>query len=354
MKKSSLLRTFVHLNLILALALSGSDSGAQTSLSKKNCQSHEGVAKVVCLAEAFKATLSADQLKQLQFNYAKDQAVRWSNLPQLMAKRVGLGFGSLDATQMTAVKELMASVLSTQVNGEGLDELESTIAADDYLAKVTGNKNLFSSGYFYITFLGTPSLTGLWELQFGGHHFAFANTYNGGKLTGATPSFRGIEPFTFAANGTTNEPMKTERDAFAAILSSLSLKQQDHARLTSTFRDILLGPLEDEKFPTKKEGLRIGELEKDKQLLVLNVIACYVNDLDPATAKSILDSYKKDLNETYISYAGSLTVNTPGDYIRIDGPNVWIEYFCNASRDFPGTVHPHSVWRDRSGDYGGN
>jgi hypothetical protein len=70
-----------------------------------------------------------------------------------------------------------------------------------------------------------------------------------------------------------------------------------------------------------------------------------LNDLDSTTAKSI-DNYRKDLKDTYIAYSGTVTVNEPNDYVRIDGPNIWIEYSCQASRDFPGTVHPHSVLRD--------
>jgi hypothetical protein len=47
-------------------------------------------------------------------------------------------------------------------------------------------------------------------------------------------------------------------------------------------------------------------------------------------------------------------MNQNNDYVRIDGPGIWIEYSAQPSRDFPGTTHPHSVWRDRKTDYGGN
>ncbi len=54
-----------------------------------------------------------------------------------------------------------------------------------------------------------------------------------------------------------------------------------------------------------------------------------------------------------ISYTGTTGMTTKGDYVRIDGPNVWIEYSSQG-----GIVlswqHPHSVWRDRKGDYGGS
>ncbi|RTQ53738.1 DUF3500 domain-containing protein [Hymenobacter gummosus] len=41
------------------------------------------------------------------------------------------------------------------------------------------------------------------------------------------------------------------------------------------------------------------------------------------------------------------------DYLRLDGPSLWLEYSSQPGRDFVGRVHPHSVWRDRTTDYGG-
>jgi hypothetical protein len=103
-----------------------------------------------------------------------------------------------------------------------------------------------------------------------------------------------------------------------------------------------------------KQGLRVGDLPAAKQTLVLNAIRLYVNDLDPATAATVLARYTAGLPETYLGYSGSETLSQLGDYVRLDGPGIWLEYSAQPSRDFPGTVHPHSVWRDRTSDYGGN
>jgi hypothetical protein len=46
-------------------------------------------------------------------------------------------------------------------------------------------------------------------------------------------------------------------------------------------------------------------------------------------------------------------VDAEGDYVRIDGPSVWIEWSLQPGRSIEG-IHPHSVWRDRAADYGGN
>lgn len=322
-----------------------------------DCATTKGLERIVCLADAFKATLQADQVTTLQRAYSKADAAKWSNFPEFAERprRVGIRLGSLNAAQLKAAKALMAAAMAQDIPNEGFNELEGNLAADEYLGNLTGKTGTFNAGNYYLAFLGTPNTTGLWELQFGGHHFAVANTYNGGKLTGVTPSFRGVEPIVpVTINGHTYQSLGQERQAFADMLGSLTSSQQDAARLSSTFRDVLLGPGRDGQFPATKQGINVGDLSAAQKKLVLNAIKLYVNDLDPATVAAVLSNYTADLDNTYVAYTGSGTMNQESDYVRIDGPRVWIEYSGQGSRDIPGTVHPHSVWRDRQSDYGGN
>lgn len=345
--------TFGGQTCSLALTVGAASSGTVVTT---NCSSVTGLARVVCLAEAFKATLSATQLASLQLTYSKTSAQRWSNLPEALysTKRVGLNFGSLSATQLTAAKALLAAVLAQGVTNEGYDEMEGNLAADDYLG-ANGGGSTYGYANYYLAFLGTPSTTGLWELQFGGHHYTMANTYNGGKITGVTPSFRAVEPMAaVTASGRTYQPVEQERQAFADMLTGLSSSEQTTAKLSSTFTDILLGPGQDGKFPTTKQGLRVGDLSATKKALVLNAIKLYVNDLDAQTAATVLAKYTAELDDTYIGYSGNTSVTAQNDYIRIDGPSVWIEFSYQGGIVIRNTPHPHSVWRDRSGDYGGN
>lgn len=322
-----------------------------------DCAPMKGLDRVICLANAFKATLTPDQTAILQLPYTKTDAVKWSNFPQGGArpKRVGISFGALDEIQLKAAKTLMSSVLADGIANEGYDEMEGGLAADDYFGVTTGKTDMFGSKNFYLAFLGTPGATGLWELQYGGHHYAFANTYKDGKIIGVTPSFRGVEPMSvIKANGKTYQPVEQEREAFATILGSLNNSEQTSAKLSSTFSDVLLGPGKDGQFPATKQGIRVGDLNAAGQKLVLNAIKLYVNDLDKTTAAAVLSGYTAELGNTYLAYSGSKTMNQPNDYVRVDGPGIWIEYSGQPSRDFPGTVHPHAVWRDHRNDYGSN
>ena len=201
----------------------------------------------------------------------------------------------------------------------------------------------------------TASTTGLWEILFTGHHYTQPYIFNAGQVTGVTPAFRAVEPASAVTSGGRSfQPFEQERAAFAAMLTGLSSTEQTTARLSQTFSDVVLGPGKDAQFPSTKVGLQVSTLSADKQALVLNAIRLYVNDLEPTTAAAILTKYTSELANTYIAYSGNTSVSAQNDYVRIDGPSVWIEFSYQGGVIIRNSPHPHSVWRDRTGDYGGN
>jgi Protein of unknown function (DUF3500)/Secretion system C-terminal sorting domain len=316
------------------------------------CESETGINKIICLADAFKNTLSTSQVTTVQLPYTFTDAAKWSNLPDGLGglKRVGLRFSTLTATQLAAAKELLKAVTST-ISDEGYPELEGLLAADAYLG-ANGGGATYGSGSYFIAFLGTPAKTGVFEIQFGGHHYTFGITYNNGKVIGATPQFRGAEPAgTFTQGGVTYQPLLQEKAAFAAALTALSASEATSAKLGSTFSDILLGPGKDNQFPTAKQGIKVGTLSAATKTLVLEAIKTYVNDLSTDDAALILAKYQAELDETYLAFSGTTSMSTKNDYIRIDGPSVWIEYSTQGGIVIKNVNHPHSVWRDRKTDY---
>lgn len=313
------------------------------------------VAKIVMLAEAFKATLSATQVSTVQLPYTKTDAVKWSNLPQALSRnRVGLSTGALSVTQLTAFKALLQAATGS-LPDEGNAEMLGIMAADDYLGANGGNPSEYGSGYYFIAFLGTPSTTTQWQFQFGGHHGTISNTYNAGRLSGATPAFRSTEPFpTYTQAGVNYKPMLQEITALSAMLTGLSAAEQTTAKTATSMNDIQLGPGRDGVFPATKKGLKLSALTQAKKDAVLAAIKTYTDDLDDVSAAAILSKYKAELDETFISFAGSTALTAQGDYVLIDGPNVWIEFVMQGGVIIRNANHPHSVWRDRTGDYGGN
>lgn len=314
------------------------------------------MANIVVAAEAFKATLSSSQVSSAQYSYTVAQAKLWSNLPQSLYKgRVGLASSTFSAAQWMAFYNLLKAATGTGAN-EGNEEYAGIIDADDYL-RANGGDSGYGSGNYYIGFLGTPSATGLWCLQIGGHHGTIIYTYNGGKMTGGTPSFRSTEPYpTWVSTNTgkTVQPLVQETAAFANFLKSLSAAELTTAKRSAAQNDLIVGPQKDGSFPTTKTGVKAGNLTTAQKDLLLAAIKTYVDDLDNKAAAAVLAKYKSELDETYVSYYGGTTMAEKGDYLLIDGPSVWIEWSIQGGIIIRTGVHPHSVWRDRKSDYGGN
>ena len=320
------------------------------------CANNTGVTRLVCLADILKGSASEEILELLQKEYSVEDAKKWSNLPAgAFPSRPGVFLGEFNLEQRGVVKAILMEAASLTEN-EGFDEIVQTLNADDYIGTVSDDyKAGYSSFNGKIAFLGTPSTTSLWQLYYGGHHFAFTNTYNEGKLIGATPSFRGIEPFpAFEMNGQTNKPMLQERDTFAALLNALSNSQQSKAMLDGTYRDILAGPQADDAIPSTQEGLSVSELDDNQRDLLLKAIRTYVGDIDDADAILYMAKYTAELDETVLGFSGTTDLNSEDDYVRVHGPSLWIEFSLqsNKSTNTAGN-HPHSVWRDITSDYGG-
>ena len=312
------------------------------------------IANIVAMAEAFKTSLTTTQVTSLQDTYNKAHAQKWSNLPEALYRgRVGLQTSTFTTAQWTAFYNLLKAATSSITN-EGNAEYLGILAADDYLNSIGGGSD-YGSGNYYIAFIGTPSTTGLWCLQIGGHHGTIIHTYNGGKMTGGTPSFRSTEPFpTYTWKNVNYNPIQQEQTTLSAMLKGLASSELTTAKRSSAQNDLIAGPQKDASFPTTKTGVKVGNLTQTQKDLVLAAIKTYTDDLDDKAAAAVYAKYKADIDNTYISYYGSTDLTTSGSYVLIDGPNVWIEFSMQGGIIVRNANHPHSVWRDRLSDYGAN
>jgi len=328
------------------------------STATASCDTLSGTEKVVCLANTFLATLSSTQQSSVILTLNLTNAKRWSNLPCALSCRNGLLFSSLSSTQLAAAKTLAQAAFGT-TTGEGYDEFTQIMAADNYLGLTASG---YSSGNYVIAFLGTPSTTGKWILQFGGHHYAQNITYDAGSVTSITPLHEAVEPKgSFTYNSTTyTGPLESEHTAMQEMLGSFTSTELSTAKISGTYSDCLMVPgSTTNTFPSTKQGIKVSTLSSTAQAKVLTAISKWVNDVEDTAAASMLAIYQNELANTYVSYASNtsatagtassfLTANT--DYVRIDGPSVWIEFACQNGVVLSG-IHYHTVMRDHSRDY---
>jgi hypothetical protein len=209
---------------------------------------------------------------------------------------------------------------------------------------------MFGKDLYYISFLGTPSMTAPWMLQFGGHHLALNITIAGSRGV-MTPSLTGAQPATFTLNGQTIRPIGRESDKGLALLQSLDAKQRAQAVLSYRVPDLILGPGQDGK-KIAPEGLKASAMNDNQRQLLIDVIAEWSGIINESAASARMNELKADLNETWFAWSGP-TDFEPGHnitaYYRIQGPHLVIEY---APQNDEPANHVHTIYRDPTNDYG--
>jgi hypothetical protein len=326
---------------------------------------------VVDAGEAFLATLSEEQRATAQIELTPRLAVRWTNFPGGSNVRNGVFFRELKPEQVEAALKVARIALGE----EGFARYQEVRAADDAFAKGRGGRGPggpdqkkadgdpakkkaggvakkkgggggmnFGAMNYMIAFLGKPSKTTPWMLQLGGHHLAI-NIYYKGTAGAATPYHVAAQPTVWKdAQGKTHEPLAPMREALQGLLNSLTPEQSKQAKLEARFNDVYVGPGKDGKFPAKSEGVLVSELSDASKNFVKKAIAAWTGDSPQGEEYRKL--YEAELDKVKVSYSGSTSLSDRGDYVRIDGPRVWIEFATQ------GSDHVHTIWRDRLTDYG--
>ncbi|MGW1622201.1 DUF3500 domain-containing protein [Streptomyces sp. NPDC002172] len=305
---------------------------------------------VVKAVKAFLATLDDAKRKKVEYDFSDNKARQtWSNFPAMTVPREGIEMSDLTAAQQKAAD----TVLQVALSPSGAQEDADIRKADNELNSLGGQgaDGFGSLKDYYFAVYGTPSTTQPFMVQFGGHHLARNLTYNGDKVS-QTPQFVGSEPTSFKSGGSTVEPVKAESTAMFGMLAGLDAQQKKAAEITSgTFDDLVMGPGKDSGvFPTP-EGLLVSKLTAAQKKLVIAAIKTYVGDLDSTAADKLMAKYESELDKTRIGWSNNTGPTDENSYIRIDGPSVWIEFINTRSQSTP-NIHYHSVYRDKTNDYG--
>jgi hypothetical protein len=347
------------------------EAAAQAPAPHPDLLASPKVADVVEAGEAFLATLSEEQRAIAQIELTPQLAVRWTNFPGGSNVRNGVFFRDLKPEQVEAALKVARIALGE----EGFSRYQEVRAADDAFAKGRGGRGPggpdqkkadgdparkkaggvakkkgggggmnFGAMNYMIAFLGKPSKTTPWILQLGGHHLAI-NLYYKGASGAATPYHVAAQPTVWKDDrGKTHEPLAPMRESLHGLLNSLTPEQSKQAKLEARFNDVYVGPQKDGKFPARSEGVPVSELSDASKDFVKKAIAAWTGDSPQGAEYRKL--YEAELDKVKVSYSGSTDLSDRGDYVRLDGPRVWIEFATQ------GSDHVHTIWRDRLTDYG--
>jgi len=109
----------------------------------------------------------------------------------------------------------------------------------EHLLEVFEGGVQFGGDLYFLAFVGTPSVTAPWMLQFGGHHLAI-NLTMAGRQSSMAPSLPATQPATYTLEGRTIRPLGNENDKAFALINALDDGQRKQAVLGSTVSDLVL------------------------------------------------------------------------------------------------------------------
>jgi hypothetical protein len=306
--------------------------------------STDRTAQIVKAAQALIASLDDAGRKKVQFAFDDEaQRKRWSNLPSPNFQRDGIRLGDLTAPQRDAVTRLLQSALSA----DGYRKVVDIMNGDEVLRLQGpgGGRPQFGKDQFWLSFVGTPSTTTPWMLQFGGHHLAINLTMAGANAVMA-PSLPATQPGSFTFEGKTVRPLADENDKAFALINALDEKQKSQAILPSKVANLVLGPGTDGK-TIQPEGIRASALTPQQQAMLWDIVNEWSGIAAGDYAAARMTELKSRVNDTYFAWSGP-TTNGSAAYYRIQGPTLVIEYAPQQGS----TDHIHTIYRDPTNDYG--
>lgn len=348
------MRQTVRLWLVAAVCLGVGSAGHILAQGAPTSPTADTTTAIVSAAEAVLATLDAAGRERALFAFDDiEQRARWSNLPTGIVERRGLRMGDLSPAQRSAVDGLLRAALSEPGYRKVMD-----IVQGDEVLRAGGNGGgrggggrggrggglTFGEDEYYLAFLGPPSATTPWMLQFGGHHLAINLTIVGSAASMA-PSLPAAQPAVYSIEGREIRPLGRETDLAFRLINALDETRRGQAILPYRVSDLVLGPGEDGRV-IQPEGLRASSMTPAQQTMLLDMTREWVGIMADAFADVRMDEIRSNLADTFFAWSGPTTEGSVS-YFRIQGPTVVIEYAPQNSVD-----HIHTIYRDPTNDYG--
>ena len=327
---------------------------AQRAGSPAPAGSGDATARIVAAAQAVLKTLDDAGRAKVQFPFEGPQKTRWSNLPSPMFQREGLRLADIAPAQRAAVMTL----LSTALSADGYRKVNDIMRGDEVLRVNQAARGggagrgapggragpAFGEAEYYLAFLGTPSTTAPWMLQFGGHHLAINLTLAGTQAS-MTPSLPAAQPASYMFEGRTIRPLGKENDKAFALINNLDDAQRGKAILNYRVADLVLGPGQDGR-TIQPEGLPASALSAQQQTMLMDLVREWAGIVNDEFGEPRMAEIRKNLPQTYFAWSGP-TTNGSAAYFRVHGPTLVIEYAPQNSVD-----HIHTIYRDPTNDYG--
>jgi hypothetical protein len=315
------------------------------------CATGLSCAPVVAAAEAFLATLDAEQRASARFGI-DDRAWRgWSNIHRNVMRH-GVCLDVLSAEQ----RRLALDIVRACVGERTFDEVVATMRLNEHLSELTGKPGEYGEWFYYVSIFGEPSQDRPWGWQLDGHHVNINCFLLDGQAV-LTPMLLGAEPVC-ALSGKYQGTMILRREEAAGLDFMQALRPDQRATATlglelpfdglgSGFKDNLQVPY---------QGIAFGALDSAQQGKLRDLVRLYVDRQAPAHAAHTWADVEFHMDYTNFAWLGPFDDISPF-YYRVHSPVIYIEFFHQPGIALPNNgftrQHAHALVRTPNGnDYG--
>ena len=334
MRRSALYRSLIVVGFFAALGLASTVASQRTAASMAEA------------AQAFLATLPADQRVIANLPFDSDDRERFHFVPIEMFGRRGLTLEAMNEEQRAAAHELMSRGLSEVGYEVAVDviELEGILGTLETNGRMERNP-----GWYFFSVFGNPSPEGTWGWRVEGHHLSLHFTVVNGETVATTPAFFGSNPAEVKEGPHTGmRVLGFEEDAARELLKALDAGQLAEAIIddepprdiaTEAFSKVhALGP----------GGVKAEDLTAGQHSMLMRLIRAYASLMeDDLAAARMAKIEEAGTDGILFAWAGG-TERGDRHYYRVQGPTFLIEYDNTQGNG----NHVHSVWRDFDGDFG--
>lgn len=295
-------------------------------------------------ANRFLAVLDADQRGKATFAFDADERLNWHFIPK---ERKGLPLREMTPYQ----KHLASALLASGLSQTGYVKAVTIMSLEDVL-KIMENDSgeRRNPEKYYFSVFGKPSDEGTWGYRVEGHHLSQNYTVvNGTVIDG--PSFFGANPAEVRQGP--RQGLRTlagEDDLGLVVMHALDVRQQKAAIVDAkAYPDILTAASRKAALQGQPSGLHASRMNSGQFDALRALMEEYAHNVPGELAEGRMAQIDKGGRNIYFAWAGGIG---RGDlrYYRVQTPSFLIE--LDDTQD--GANHIHSVWRDFTGDFGGD
>ena len=297
-------------------------------------------------ANAFLATLNADQKAKASFGFEDAERLNWHYIPR---ERKGLPLKELEGAPLQTALALLRSGLSEA----GYDQALNVMSLEEILYLLEGGKreerrSKRDPQKYYVSIFGSPKARGDWGWRIEGHHLSLNYTLKDGNVVSSTPEFFGANPGQIDAGpGRRIRVLGAEEDIARQILKQCSPEQQTVAWISKEAPDDIRSVGTQQPDTAKAQGLPMSKMSDDQKKLLAELLGEYLQNMpEDVVAERRGRISSAGMENIYFAWWGSSEMNERHEY-RVQGPTFLIEY-NNTQQS---ANHVHSIWRNMDGDF---